>query len=310
MVGTEQAGHRPQGQEVCVGRCRYRHEILTIVLYSAYCHGVALGLYNLAKNEEKAEAQRTVELEKKRIETAVKEEAKRRQQELDRLKAPATPAVVEDCKPIKVKLEEVEDEERTSLPTRFSSSAGEQSNMKEDDGSDNEGFGDYGGFGSHPGHADFDDDDDLDDLIDLDAAVPKARVKPDPMEEKLRHEPLRPPSPVRDSSPIVIVKDEDDDVKPEWSSHKQLIQFRNDAEAIADQYLKSQKSKDGKPLKLCNGRKRPGLDLRDRNARDAFYKGMLHFTTTIWWRSPRLTDCRQRGRQEHRRETKAYHPDW
>lgn len=244
-------------------------------MYSAYCHGVASGLYNLAKEEQKAEAQRTIELEKKRVEAAVKEEAKQRQQELYRLNPLITPAVAEDRKPAKVKVEDVEDEDRPSLPIPPFSSEGQSSAIGEDDNSDNEGPGNYPGH-SYGGHADFDDDDDLDVLIDLDALVPKARVKAEPIEEKPKHKPIRQPSSVRDSSPVMIIKDEEEDVKPEWSSHQQLIQFRNDAEAIATQYLKTQKAEDGKPLKFYKGRKRPGLDLSDRNSRDAFFKGALN----------------------------------
>lgn len=91
--------------------------------------------------------------------------------------------------------------------------------------------------------ADFNDGDDVDDLLDLNAKVPCIRVK------------------------------KEDDEMPMWASHGQLINFRDNSVAIADDYFATMKEEDGKPFKLYSSRKPRPLDLSKPQNAAAYLKG-------------------------------------
>lgn len=175
-----------------------------------------------------------------------------------------------------VKIEEVPDEDTHPrlMPTRppisdiptyssdgerliFSNGAG----MDSDDDSDNDVGHNFGGGHLQERDADFVEGDDVDDLLDLESAEPKVKVKPEPMDDESIKPQLS--SSEDETKPSTPVKPEPVENEASWKSEGQLIQFRNDAGRIADQFLESQQDENGKPVKLRMGKKTAGVNIKD-----------------------------------------------
>jgi hypothetical protein len=210
---------------------------------------VADGLYRLAKSEQKVEEQRAIEAEKQRLTAANSAEHEERRQELARLQDISseqrrTPKVVEVP-------DEADPDPRVPSPgSRGEQNGASEIDSDEDVASEEDSADDDGGtavpFGA--AGADFNDDDDIDDLLDLDAEVPRAQVK------------------------------EEEEDTATWASQGQLISFRANSMAIADDYLASLKDEDGEPVKLARGRTRRPLDLSKPQNAAAYRKGTFYLS--------------------------------
>lgn len=195
---------------------------------SNYCNGIADGLKRMAKDERKLERKLAIQAEKERLRLADAAEKAARDDELARLNRSVTgldekKAKVEDAGDTDVgSKDDVDRKPKVEDLKDLEASDNDDTDDEVDDSTD-------GSASHHGGQADFDDGDDVDNLLDLDAAEPKvnpAAVKPEPN---------------------VKVEVEDGDV---WKTEGQLIQFRKDAESIADQYLAENKVKLGKGRKF------------------------------------------------------------
>lgn len=283
----------------------------TNIFRSVYCHGVADGLVSMARRDRKEEERKAIKAEADRLTKAKTEEDAARKAELERLEGPVAPASHDgeetEVKPesttdtsipedtaIKVeapdekrgvKMEEVPDEDELrrraqSMPRPLSPDMwyyGLHHNPGTDsdgDSDSDEDVPDYFGRDHERRHdADFVEGDEVDTLLDLESAEPKVKVKPEPADEVMLQARV---SPARDLTPDPApVKAESDDIEPSWHSGGQLIQFRNDAEKIAEEFLKSQKDEDGKPVKLGKGRPTAGANIKDAAGRKAYRKGAL-----------------------------------
>lgn len=317
---------------------------LTSIL-SNYCHGVADGLTSMARRERKEEEQKAIAAEVERLASAKREEAETRKTELTRLEGPNLPdhedAKVkpepDDIKPILrdkemdeedeedvkgdkpgVKVEEVPDEDEPHRPTstrplpdsstrlfdeerfNFSNGAG----MESDDDSDNDVGNGFGEGYSHERDADFVEGDDVDDLLDLESAEPKVKVKPEPIDDEVIKPQLS--SSEDDTKEPTPVKPEPVEPEASWQSEGQLIQFRNDAGRIADQFLESQKDRHGKPMKLKTGRPTAGVNIKDTAGYKAYKKGELVHTLKLIALSDWLVTARNGRCEEHRCKAEAY----
>lgn len=219
-----------------------------------------------------------------------------------------------------VKVEEVPDEDEPHRPTstrplpdfstrlfdeerfNFSNGAG----MESDDDSENDVGNGFGEGYSHERDADFVEGDDVDDLLDLESAEPKVKVKPEPIDDEVIKPQLS--SSEDDRKEPTPVKPEPVEPEASWQSEGQLIQFRNDAGRIADQFLESQKDKHGKPMKLKTGRPTAGVNIKDAAGYKAYRKGELRLVHTLkliapsdWPMIPRKGRC-----EEHRCKAEAY----
>lgn len=315
-------------------------------IISNYCHGVADGLTAMARRERKEEEQKAIDAEVERLAIAKREEAETRRTELTRLEGPnlscshdhkavKVKPEPEDTKPILqdeemdeeedvksdkpgVKVEEVPDEDEPHRPTlarplpdfptrlfnedrfNFSNGAG----MESDDDSDNDvgnGFGD--GY-SHERDADFVEGDDVDDLLDLESAEPKVKVKPEPIDDEVIKP--QPSSSEDDTKEPMPVKPEPVEPEASWQSEGQLIQFRNDASRIADQFLESKKDKHGKPMKLKTRRPTARVNIKDAAGYKAYRKGEFVYTLKLIALSDWLVTLRKGRCEKHRCKAKAY----
>ncbi|KAJ7596276.1 hypothetical protein C8J56DRAFT_916999 [Mycena floridula] len=210
---------------------------------NSYRVGVASGLYDLAKKDKKQELEKAIEREKVLMIERKQQEDEEEKRRIERLEAPKMD--VEDS--YKVKMEEVEDDDM--IPSGCPVKQEPQS----DDESDNDDSPlDFDNSDNQFVKADFKDDD-PDDLLDLDAEHPRVKSRP--------HSPSPPPA-----APEPQSDDDEDDTK-QWSSLQQLTAFRESTVAIGDDFLKSKK------IKLHKGKKRPGLKLKDAEARAAYIQG-------------------------------------
>ena len=217
------------------------------VAYNSYREGVARGLYNAAKANREAEEQAAAETYKKTMADRLVKEEENAQRLLARLGDPAPvprdPITVKDEElPVKlepmdgVKVEEVEDEDILNARRAEPESGPFTPPKVEDD--DNIRGSDFGDEDVAP---DFDGSD-----SDVDA------------------EPARPLT-LNQAAPDTesVKKEEEQDDDHTWGSSLQLVQFRKNAEAIADDFIKSE------GLKLRKGRKRKA----NKRDRDAYNKG-------------------------------------
>lgn len=211
----------------------------------------------MARAEQRAEEQRAIKSEADKLAQAKREEAETRHRELARLHGPATSPdtkFTREEEDRKVKVEDIVDDKQ---PRQGSP---QLSLTRDREGSyDSEGAYD----GGYQPQADFDDDDDVDDLLDLDAESPKVKVKADP-------------KPDPDRPKVKVKKEEEEAVStPEWASHGQLIRFRHDSHAIADQFLNEQRDEAGKPIVLRQGPKRPQFGFSNDAEWSAYKRGAL-----------------------------------
>ena len=234
---------------------------------NSYCQGVAAGLIALAKKEKKQEMSLAIEAEKKRLRDAEMQESAQVKRERDRLDLPVkSEARVKAESPQdevsststsrNVKLEDVQDEQDVK-PFKRSASQEPDSGYSRwttssstvkpehdfDDDSDHQDFNDrFYDFNDSATPA-FADDFDQDvkphfdealerDIIDLthDLDDDNARHAKPKLELDLDVKPKLEPIP--DTA----------DTGAAWQSSNQLIQFRQDAQKIADDYLASQHS--------------------------------------------------------------------
>ncbi|EPQ30404.1 uncharacterized protein PFL1_01930 [Pseudozyma flocculosa PF-1] len=219
---------------------------------NSYCQGVAAGLVDMARKEKKEELQLAIEAEKKRLRQATKEEKAARQRDIDRLDGPTASRQakveeadeVDDVKPVKRSPSEErgglgagEPVRRRVKPERPDYSSGlKREGTPGDYGDDYDDGG--GGYDDSPGlplesEADVkpDFDEELErDIIDL------TNDSDDEVDVKVKPEPGR----------GYGVKKEEDGLQEQeaeqasWRDSGQLIQFRQNAEKIADDFLQSQ----------------------------------------------------------------------
>ncbi|KAG8947212.1 hypothetical protein FRC04_010935 [Tulasnella sp. 424] len=224
------------------------------VAYNSYREGVARGLVEIALKEKEDEERKAIANEKKLIAERVKREEEDRQREVERLEGPP-PRVKEepvDDTPLasgaRVKLEEVDDADavpraqparaksESPVPTLLGDALDDDAHMS---GDEVEGIV----------AADFQDDDPIDE---------DWRPQGDP-NEPFRWVPFNVEPKAEPVEPKLEPKAEPEDIPAGegWQSSAQLVRFRNDAETIADNFLK------GKGIKVSTGR------ARTRNKRDA-----------------------------------------
>lgn len=225
------------------------------VAYNSYREGVARGLVEIALREKEDEERKAIENEKRLIAERVKKEEEDRQQEIDRLEGPP-PRVKEepdDDAPVasgsgsRVKLEEVDDADTRPWPqpTRVKSASPGPTLL------DDAGDGDADMSGDEVEGivaADFQEDDPIDEGWHLRNPNEYFGWQPPNVEPKA--EPVEP-------KPEPKAEPEDIPAAEGWHSSAQLVRFRNDAENIADSFLKRQ------GIKISVAR------ARSRNKRDA-----------------------------------------
>ena len=256
----------------------YAHNTL-MTFGSVYKNGVAEGLYALAQRECKDEERAATKVERERLEKAAAAEKAQREAELARLRDPP-PKKEEEVKPEvpvqaedrKVRLEEVADVDAMPPPVSASPTYKDKPTdlpkvgSPHDDDTDSDNEQDDGSFLDDadpvdPG--DFVDDDPVNDGMDLDDELRRAEEK---VKSKRDPSPQLPPPPPPPPEPVVK-KEDDDEPGAGWASAQQLVQFRQNAENIADQFLKERGKKLGK------GRKRAPVQFKDETARKAYYQG-------------------------------------
>lgn len=195
------------------------------VAYNSYRDGVARGLLEIAKRERKEEEQKAIENEKKVIAEKVKREEVEREREIERLAGPKederhspAPVVSGSSTGVKVKLEEVDDVDAqgSSAPFIKVKSESPGPTLLDD-------------FGDAP----VDSDDEAEGIVAADFR------DEDPIEDDWR--PLNEEQPIEPKGepeePKIEPKAEEP-ISEGWQSSAQLVRFRNDAETIADNFLK------------------------------------------------------------------------
>ncbi|KAF8532617.1 hypothetical protein JB92DRAFT_606732 [Gautieria morchelliformis] len=215
---------------------------------NAYCHGVGDGLVRLAKQEKREEERLTFQKETRRLENAREAEEQERKRAIARLTkidsgdsgvkkeaSDETPIKVKE-ESIQVKVEEVPDQDIHSQGT----SRENLYHVQDDSDDDSNDFG-HGGPGD-PFEAEPDFQDKGDDDIDWMLHELEDGVKPS----------------------IDPVKKEED---TPWTSAQQLTLFRNNASAIADDYLKQNN------IKLRKGSRRTGPNLNSWENRQVYDQG-------------------------------------